>query len=156
MVGMPDTAFFVVLQYLSETVVGSRLLHLTRDQLVDCAYELLDFRVVAVNLQRDAVLRTAIAMLMRFERRESSARERGWGRHWRQQDRALRGVAWLPRHVPMTHRIRQLVRAHQVLAASTEALLQEHPQLRAAAAELRALAEARYAEDVSSAEESDD
>jgi hypothetical protein len=153
---MPDTVFFVLLQFHAESIVGRDLRYLARQQLLMAAYDLLALRVVAPNIQRDAVMQAAIAMFLRFERRESSFSERYQYRVHRQEDRALQVFPWLPAHFIMKQRIRLLAHAHQVLVESVEAFLLERPRMRSAMARHRASAEARIAVDESSTSSSED
>ena len=146
---MPQSVYFVLLQYFAETT-SLLFTHLRRTRLPDEAYDYLAMRTATGSRQHAAVLQVALRMMLVFHRREAAFQD-VWGRRWdRQQDRAMQAIPTLLPHIPVTQRVRQLVREHQITTETLAALLREHPTLQSAAATFRQRAEANFEEDVSS------
>jgi hypothetical protein len=128
MARMPQAAFLAVTQYLSETA-GTRFVHLRRIDLPQEAYDLLALSTAAVCLQRQAIVRLALRLLLTYAQREEQYQSVLNMRDLRRQDRALQAVTTLRPHDPATVRVLQLVREHLVMAATVAAILRAHPSL---------------------------
>jgi len=149
MVCMPQTAYMAVMQYLAETPM-IRSTHLRRWQLEQAAGDYLNVSTAAMCLQRAAIVRVVMWMLLSYERREAAHNDMLGARWYRQQDRAMLAIPSLLPHVTVTHRVRQLVREHQIATHTLSVLLNEHPMLRVAAARIQQRAEENFQEDDSS------
>ena len=148
-VAMPEAVFFAFLQYMAEPVVNRNMM-IPRQRLLMAGYDLLALRVVAPNIQRDALLNAALGMFLKYERRESSALEHHLHRLSRQEDRALSVFPWLPQQMLLKDRIRLLARQYRVMDECLRRFLLEHPRMRAAVMRHDAAAAAQIQMDESS------
>jgi hypothetical protein len=149
MVDMPQTVYFLVLQWLVD-VPTSHFEHIRRGQLGVEASRYLFVSAAAWSPSRAAMVRIALRLMVCDGERYIVWYERMVQRVHRQQDRALQAVRFLdPRDSPTT-RVRQLARAYQVETEVTRRLLRLHPQMHEAAASIRADAERLMVEDDSS------
>jgi hypothetical protein len=153
--GMPDAVLRIFLQFMIVRSVGAPL-RLPRQQLLQCAYDLLSLRVVVVNVQQEALLQAAVGMLLKFELREADATQRYACRVGRQENRAMAVLDWLPRNLMNIDRIRMVVRHFRIVNTAVVNFIREHPRMRAALMQHSAAAEAAILEDASSSEDGDD
>ena len=149
---MPQEAFFLLLQFYTEIPLLTRYMHLTRAGLACAGYDYLALSTSAASAQRAAVLQCAVRMLFVASRRELMFNESSYERLYRRQDRALQRIPSLVANDHVVYRVRQLVRAHEVISAAMAGLMQQFPQIRGAAARLLSRGWAQHQEDESSSE----
>ena len=119
---MPQPVYLVLMQYFAETT-SLHFTHIRRIRLPGEAYDYLAMRTAAASRQHAAILQVALRMMLVFQRREAAFQD-VWGRRWdRQQDRAMQVIPTLLPHIPVTNRVRQLVREHQITSETLAALL---------------------------------
>ena len=152
---MTQSAYWLVMQLLAETRAPPYE-HIRTTLLGNEAYDYLAFSVAAMNMQHSGILHVATRMFLCVARRDAAREEMIGQRDHRLHDRALQAVPTLRPQDTTVTRVRQLVRAHLVELQTLNALLDQHPELRAAAAMHREQALAEIQEDESSSEEDDD
>ena len=149
MVCMPQTAYMAVMQFLAETPTNYTT-HLRRAQLEEAAYNYLNASTAAMCIQRNAIVRVVMWMMLSFERRQAAYQDMLGARFYRQEDRAMAPIPSLLPHITVTRRVRQLVREHQIATHTLHVLLTMHPTLRVAANRIQQRAGELYQEDESS------
>ena len=152
MSAMPQSVYFATVLHMTNTQGRPVFMHIRRAHLQQEAADLLAFSTAAACVHRAAAVRLALRLFLTYEVREAEFQEAMAYREHRRQTRALHNIPSLVTHDPVTTRVRQLVREHQVMAATLNALLRENPALRAAAARHQQRAELQIADDSSETE----
>ena len=152
-VAMPQSVYFLVLQWLVEMPQERHFEHIRGWQLGNEAYCYLFLSTAAWSPTRAAMVRVALRLFICSGSRDSLSTDRRLSRLERQWGRALQPVAVLAPADSATARLRRLVRMYRVSAEVMRRLLRLHPELREAAAMIEADVGRLMVEDQSSSSE---